>query len=84
MKELLEACRELSKHLKTEKDKQEEGMRSAREPHMPASEIIERFYRTENQELRERAEKLLASAAEIEARDAAIERFRKALSEVEA
>ncbi len=64
MSELIAACRELSKHLRTEND-----------PKPSEDEVLRLMLRTKPQVYRD-------AAAEIEARDAAIERFRKALAEV--
>lgn len=77
--ELLAACRELAKHLKTEKDVRDEKM--ARVPDAAErEEVLRRLYRTKSEELREYAATTLSEAEAIESRDAAIIRFRAALS----
>jgi hypothetical protein len=68
MKELIEACRELAKHLETQRDPA---------PDSSTEKLQERLSRTQ-------AERYRQMAGDLDARDAAIERFRKALDTVEA
>ena len=62
--DLLEACRELAKHLRTQRDPR---------PPMSNEETARQITRTTAEQYREMAE-------EMDARDAAVERFRKALA----